>query len=64
MINLKKISGYVKIVCSDGSIIKGQAAEYIYPEENTNGKESIVILREGDRPIALYQDDIVSVESD
>ena len=44
----------VKITAVNGNVYTGVVEDYIYPEDNENGKESIIV--------EFYENDIFSIE--
>jgi hypothetical protein len=44
MIEFKKLEGKnVRIICNDGQIFEGNVGDYIFADDNVNGKESIIL---------------------
>jgi len=53
----------VKILADNGRSFVGFVSDYIWPDENENGKESIIIDTDNiANGIEFYADDIVSIE--
>lgn len=60
---IKFINRKVIIQTFDDKIFRGMINDYIYPEDNENEKESIIIDAIGyDFPYEFYEDDIKSIE--
>lgn len=60
--NLKDFYGEnVKINAKNGLAFSGEVSEYIYPEDNENGKESIIIDAEDGSLVEFYDEDIASI---
>lgn len=56
------LNSNVKIAAKNGRTFTGRVSEYFYPDENENGKESIVVDTNVGPSIELYEKDIRSVE--
>ncbi|UPQ85221.1 hypothetical protein M0R79_06065 [Ignavigranum ruoffiae] len=61
---IKKVWGKKVIIESaDGKIFRGKVTDYIYPEDNENDKESIIVDAIGHLyPYEFYEDDIIKIE--
>lgn len=61
--NLFKYEGKnVIIETTDNQIFRGIVGDYVYPADNENGKESIIIDAIGKQfPVELYESDIKSI---
>ncbi|WP_273478499.1 hypothetical protein [Ignavigranum ruoffiae] len=47
----------------NGKIFRGKVSDYVYPEDNENGKESIIIDSVGyEFPYEFYENDIKKIE--
>ena len=63
MMNLKNYYGKkVKLIDASGKSWEGIIRDYIYPEDNYNFKESIVMDVDNIGPIEFYKDDINQIE--
>ena len=51
----------VTVILTDGSSVKGTVNDYIYPEDNENRKESIIIDTNSGEIIELYEHDMLSI---
>lgn len=51
----------VTVILTDGSSVKGIVNDYIYPEDNENRKESIIIDTNSGEIIELYEHDMLSI---
>ncbi len=51
----------VTVILTDGSSVKGIVNDYIYPEDNENMKESIIIDTNSGEIIELYEHDMLSI---
>ena len=51
----------VSIHTDIGTMFSGKVTDYIYPDENENGKESIVIRCADGSLVEFYEEDIVSI---
>ena len=51
----------VTVILTDGSSVKGIVNDYIYPEDNENRKESIIIDTNYGEIIELYEHDMLSI---
>ena len=54
----------VTVILTDGSTVTGTVSDYIYPEDNENGKESIIIDTDSDEIIEIYEHDILSISTE
>lgn len=52
----------VKITAVNGNVYTGVVEDYIYPEDNENGKESIIVDTTSKDIVEFYENDIFSVE--
>ena len=52
----------IRIVCPEGKIFEGFVSEYLYPDENENGMESIIIDTDDGRLIEFYPTDIKEIK--
>ena len=52
----------VKITAVNGKVYTGVVDDYIYPEDNENGKESISVDTTSKDIIEFYENDIFSIE--
>lgn len=52
----------VKIVFKDKDVLEGEVFDYVYPEDNENNKESIIIKDSKSRYIEVYEKEILSIE--
>lgn len=62
--NMKLVNFYgrnVTVILTDGSSVKGTVNDYIYPEDNENRKESIIIDTNSGEIIELYEHDMLSI---
>ena len=50
----------VIIITDDGQIFRGVVEDYIYPEDNENGKESIILTTKQSL-VEFYEEDIKDV---
>lgn len=48
----------VKVEAKNGKTLEGEVNDYCYPEDNDNGKESIIIDTSNSPPIGFYESDI------
>lgn len=62
--NLKEFWGHsVVIQAKNKKVFFGEVNDYIYPEDNENGKDSIILdPTNGGNPIEFYENDIKSVQ--
>lgn len=61
--NLKQFyNKKVAIVAKNGRLFEGFINDYFWPDDNENGKESIVIDTEAGEAIEFYETDIESIE--
>ncbi|MGN0194606.1 MAG: hypothetical protein ACI39G_05810 [Pseudoramibacter sp.] len=65
--NLKQYWGqYIKIVTNNDHVVIGKATDYVYPDDNENNKESLIIdVDEGwlaGFPVEAYEKDIKTIE--
>ena len=51
----------VVIIADDGQIFSGFVEDYMYPEDNENGKESIILTTKKQSLIEFYEDDIKEI---
>lgn len=51
----------VIVILTDGSYITGTVSDYVYPEDNENGEESIIIDTNSGEIIELYEHDMLSI---
>ena len=51
----------VVIISDDGQIFSGLVEDYMYPEDNENGKESIILTTKKQSLIEFYEDDIKEI---
>ena len=51
----------VEITTRNGLAFSGKVSDYIYPEDNENEKESIVIDAEDGSLVEFYDEDILSI---
>lgn len=51
----------VNIVSTDGKVYIGKVSDYIYPEDNETGKESIIIDTPGGDYIEFDEEDIKTI---
>lgn len=51
----------VTVILTDGSSVKGIVNDYIYPEDNENMKESLIIDTNSGEIIELYEHDMLSI---
>lgn len=49
---------YVYVVCADDRVFRGYVTFYFAPEENENGRESIIVDADNSEAVELYQEDI------
>ena len=59
---VKYLDKNVKIVFTDEDILEGKVVDYVYPEDNENNKESIIIKDSKSRYIEVYEKEILSIE--
>lgn len=60
--DLKKYYGRgVVIVTDDGQTFSGVIDDYISPDDNENGKESIILTTKKQSLIEFYEDDIKEI---
>lgn len=52
----------VKITAVNGNVYTGVVEDYIYPEDNENGKESIIVDTTSKNIVEFYENDIFSIE--
>lgn len=52
----------VKIVAENGKIFLGKVNDYFYPDENENGKESIVVDTVENQAVEFYEDHIREIK--
>lgn len=53
----------VQITDVDGMTITGIVSDYVWPDDNENGKESIIVNPTRNRaPYEFYEDDIKEIE--
>nr|DAO31566.1 MAG TPA: hypothetical protein [Caudoviricetes sp.] len=52
----------VKITAVNGNVYTGVVEDYIYPEDNENGKESIIVDTTSKDIVEFYENDIFSIE--
>lgn len=52
----------VKITAVNGNVYTGVVEDYIYPEDNENGKESIIVDTTSKEIVEFYENDIFSIE--
>jgi hypothetical protein len=52
----------VKIIADNNSVFYGTVNDYIYPESNEEGKESIIIDTINGSAIEFYEEHIKSIE--
>ena len=53
----------VKIIDIDGRVHYGLVGDYVYPEDNENGKESIILDRINPKGIIeFWEEDIAKIE--
>ena len=52
----------VKITAVNGNVYTGVVEDYIYPEDNENGKESIIVATTSKDIVEFYENDIFSIE--
>ena len=52
----------VKITTVNGNVYTGVVEDYIYPEDNENGKESIIVDTTSKDIVEFYENDIFSIE--
>lgn len=64
MMNLREYEGKKVIIESTNrKIYRGIINDYVYPEDNENGKESIIIdATNYDYPMEFYVEDIKTIE--
>lgn len=62
--SLMKYKGKKVIIeTTDKQIFRGTIGDYVYPDDNENGKESIIIDAIGKKfPIELYESDIKTID--
>lgn len=62
--DLKQYDGKrIRLISCDRKKYKGTVGDYVYPEDNENGKESIILdVDRGGGPIEFYEEDILSIE--
>ena len=51
----------VVIISDDGQIFSGWVEDYMYPEDNENRKESIILTTKKQSLIEFYEDDIKEI---
>ena len=51
----------VVIIADDGQMFSGFVEDYMYPEDNENGKESIILTTKKQSLIEFYEDDIKEI---
>jgi len=54
----------VTVTLTDGSSVTGNVSDYIYPEDNENGKESIIIDTDSGEIIELYEHDMLFISTE
>lgn len=59
---LKYYNKKVKILCENDLVFEGWVNDYIYPEDNENEKESIIIDTIDGKIIEFYEKDILTIE--
>lgn len=60
--NLKQYCGKkVKIVADNDKVFLGNVNDYFYPDDNENGKESIVVDTIENQAIEFYEDHIKEI---
>ena len=60
--NLKQYCGKkVKIVADNDKVFLGTVNDYFYPDDNENGKESIVVDTIENQAIEFYEDHIKEI---
>ena len=53
----------VVLISKNNKLYKGMVNDYVYPEDNENGLESIIIDAIGyEYPMEFYEDEIKSIE--
>lgn len=52
----------VKITAVNGNVYTGVVEDYIYPEDNENGTESIIVDTTSKDIVEFYENDIFSIE--
>ena len=62
--SLKEFDGKrIVLIDTAGKEYKGIVGDYVYPEDNENGKESVILdVNRGRGPIEFYEEDIRSIE--
>lgn len=62
--NLKKFWEHSVVIQSKNKkVFRGEINEYVYPEDNENGKESIILDPiNGGNAIEFYENDIKSIQ--
>lgn len=54
----------VTVILTDGSSVTGTVSDYVFPEDNENGKESIIIDTNSGEIIELYEHDMFSISTE
>ena len=54
----------VTVILTDGSAVTGTVSDYVFPEDNENGKESIIIDTNSGEIIELYEHDMFSISTE
>ncbi len=52
----------VKIITPENGVFTGFVEDYIYPEDNENEKESIIICTQDNRYIEFYEEHIKTIK--
>ncbi len=60
--NLKEFYGKNVVITSiNNKVFNGIVDDYFYPEDNDNGKESIVVTTEDGTPREFYEENITKI---
>lgn len=52
----------VNVLAANGIAFNGVVGEYFYPEDNVNGKESIIVDVSSGGSVEFYEEDIKQIE--
>ena len=54
----------VTVILTDGSTVTGTVSDYVFPEDNENGTENIIIDTNSGEMIELYEPDRLSISTE